>query len=96
MKLSIPHPDRRTDALVFDLDGTLVDSLSDLAAAINRLLAGKGRAPLPLERIRGFVGDGVPKLVERSLHAAGLSPGEDAFAALLARYTADYEAHAAV
>jgi phosphoglycolate phosphatase len=91
----IPAPDAGTDTLVFDLDGTLVDSLADLGAALNRLLAAEGREALPLDQVRGFVGDGVPKLVARSLKAAGLSPSEEAFAALLARYTADYEAHAA-
>lgn len=91
----VPSPDWRTDTLLFDLDGTLVDSLADLAAALNRLLASEGRDPLPIERVRGFVGDGVPKLVERSLNAAGLAPSTDEFDALLARYTADYEARSA-
>ncbi|MCC6469134.1 MAG: phosphoglycolate phosphatase [Alphaproteobacteria bacterium] len=95
MDLPVPRPDRRTDTLVFDLDGTLVDSLADLGAAINRLLSTEARPPLSLARIRGFIGDGVPKLLARSLSAAGLSPSEDAFEALLARYTADYEARAA-
>lgn len=52
-------------AIVFDLDGTLVDSLADIAAAANRMLADQGLAPLPQETIRGFVGNGLPKLVER-------------------------------
>ena len=95
MTTPLPRPDARTDMLLFDLDGTLVDSLADLGAALNRLLAGLGRPPLALDRVRGFIGDGVPKLVERSLNAAGLAPPTDEFAALLSRYTADYEARAA-
>ncbi len=54
-----------TTAIVFDLDGTLVDSLSDIARAANQMLADQGRAPLPESTIRGFVGNGLPKLVER-------------------------------
>ncbi|WP_170435452.1 phosphoglycolate phosphatase [Ruegeria arenilitoris] len=62
-----------TAAIVFDLDGTLVDSLADIAAAANRMLADQGYAPLPEETIRGFVGNGLPKLVERVILHCGLS-----------------------
>ena len=91
----IPAPDARTDTLVFDLDGTLVDSLPDLAAALNRLLAADARPALPPERIRTMVGDGVAKLVERGLAATGAVPGAAAFATLLARFHADYAPRAA-
>jgi phosphoglycolate phosphatase len=91
---AVPEPDRRTDTLVFDLDGTLVDSLADLAAALNRLLLAEGRAPLDIETVRGFVGDGVAKLVARGLAAAGLPTDGTRFDTLLARYVADYEARA--
>ncbi|WP_050604749.1 phosphoglycolate phosphatase [Ruegeria sp. 6PALISEP08] len=56
-----------TAAVVFDLDGTLVDSLGDLAAAANRTLDDVGRDPLPHDVIKGFVGNGLPKLVERMI-----------------------------
>ncbi|MBI4968598.1 MAG: phosphoglycolate phosphatase [Rhodospirillales bacterium] len=62
----------KRDALLFDLDGTLVDSLPDLALAMNQVLAEEGRAPLALAEVRLMVGDGVPKLVARGLTAAGL------------------------
>lgn len=61
-----------TAAIVFDLDGTLVDSLADIAAAANRMLADQGVAPLPEATIRGFVGNGLPKLVERVMVHCGL------------------------
>ncbi len=58
-------------ALLLDLDGTLVDSLPDLAAATNRLLEELGRPTLPEAAIATMVGDGTTKLVERALAATG-------------------------
>lgn len=52
-------------ALVFDLDGTLIDSKLDLALAVNATLVAAGRAELPHERIFGYVGQGALRLVER-------------------------------
>lgn len=56
--------------LVFDLDGTLADTRRDLAASVNAALAAIGRAPLPVETVVGFVGDGARHLLTRSLAAA--------------------------
>jgi len=56
---------------MFDLDGTLVDSVPDLAAAVDRMLAQLGRAPAGVERVRLWVGNGAPVLVRRAL-AGGL------------------------
>ncbi|MFC1467720.1 HAD family hydrolase [Verrucomicrobiota bacterium] len=53
--------------LVFDLDGTLIDSRRDLAKGINLMRAHYGLQPLDYETVSGYVGDGVRKLVERSL-----------------------------
>jgi phosphoglycolate phosphatase len=55
------------DAVAFDLDGTLIDSAPDLAAATNRMLIAMHGEPLPFARIRAFIGDGVDQLVTRSL-----------------------------
>src|SRR6266404_1215577 len=46
--------------LIFDLDGTLIDSAPDLAHALNRLLAELGRPPLELATVRRMIGDGAP------------------------------------
>ena len=46
--------------LVFDLDGTLIDSERDLANSVNATLTHMGRAPLPHEQIAGYVGQGAP------------------------------------
>src|SRR5260370_37036439 len=77
-------------AILFDLDGTLVDSVPDLAAAANALLAELGRPPLSLAQVTGMVGDGAPKLVERALAASGA--GDTPPRAALDRFLAFYEA----
>ena len=56
--------------LIFDFDGTLIDSVPDLAAAINTMLTELGRDTFPLERIRDWVGNGSRLLVERALIGA--------------------------
>lgn len=65
-------------AVLFDLDGTLIDSAPDLRNAVNELLARSGLGPLPLDRVRGMIGDGAKLLVERAFAAAGrpLPPAE--------------------
>ena len=57
----------RVRAVTIDLDGTLADSVPDLAAAANAMLRALGRPPLPDAMIRTFVGKGIPRLVERAL-----------------------------
>src|ERR1700747_1065510 len=54
-------------ALIFDLDGTLIDSKLDLALAVNAVLAEMGRGPLPHDQIFGYLGQGAPHLIARSL-----------------------------
>lgn len=56
-------------AALFDLDGTLIDSLEDMADCVNCMLAEEGYAARTIDEVRGFVGNGVKKLVERSLPA---------------------------
>jgi phosphoglycolate phosphatase len=58
--------------IVFDLDGTLVDSAPDLMIASNKMLADEGLAPLDLATITSFIGNGLPKLVERVMRARGI------------------------
>jgi phosphoglycolate phosphatase len=53
--------------IIWDLDGTLVDSRSDIAVAANDALAELGRPPLPLATVASFVGDGIGTLIERLL-----------------------------
>ena len=53
--------------LIFDFDGTLIDSVPDLADATNAMLTTLGKAPYPIETIRNWVGNGSKMLVERAL-----------------------------
>ncbi len=68
--------------IVFDLDGTLIDSAPDLHAAAERTLKRLGRPGVTLAQVTGFIGNGVPKLVERCLAATGGVPEEGAGTAL--------------
>ncbi len=56
--------------VLFDLDGTLLDSLGDIAAAMNAVLARRGHPAHPLDAYRRFVGDGIEMLVRRALPGA--------------------------
>ena len=58
-------------AVIFDLDTTLVDTAPDIVAALNALLAEHGRPALGVEAVRGMVGDGAEKLVERDFTTPG-------------------------
>jgi len=71
----------RVRAAAFDLDGTLVDTAPDLAAAANAMLADLGCAPLGEARIASMIGDGVDRLVTRVLDAADASEQASARAA---------------
>jgi phosphoglycolate phosphatase len=78
--------------VVFDLDGTLIDSAADLAAAINRMLADLGREPLSVREVRRMIGDGVAMLVGRALAARQCEPADLAAAARV--FMSHYEAEA--
>jgi len=63
-----------TPLVVFDLDGTLIDSRQDLADSTNAVLESFGAIPLPADRVVLMVGDGARMLVLRALEASGLGP----------------------
>ena len=78
-------------AVLLDLDGTLLDTAPDLAAAANAMLAELGKARLAQETVRDFVGKGIENLVRRSLEASGGAPAGDAeLAAGLERFGVHY------
>lgn len=74
-----------TDLLIFDLDGTLIDSKRDLADSVNAMRLWKGLAPLADELVYSYVGDGAPTLVRRALPGASEADLPDAL-----RYFLDY------
>jgi len=65
-------------AVAIDLDGTLLDSAPDLAAAANRTLRSLGARALPEARIRSMIGDGIDRLLQRCLDAAGIADPDPA------------------
>jgi phosphoglycolate phosphatase len=76
----------RVRSVVFDLDGTLIDSVPDVWASVNDMLEKFGRSPLPRERVQRLVGGGARRLVERAFLETGPRPsaadterGVDAF-----------------
>ncbi len=79
--------------LIFDLDGTLIDSAPDLNVAANRMLAELFDAPpVPLETFASFIGNGIPKQVERSLRHAGVEASAERFDAAVAAFKRHYAA----
>ena len=62
-----PIPVEQLKLLVFDLDGTLIDSAQDLCNSVNATLAHEGREPLPDEVVAGYIGDGAIMLMRRAL-----------------------------
>ena len=78
--------------MVFDLDGTLVDSVPDIAAAVNRVLAARALPALGHAAIAAMVGDGLHPLIKRAFAAVGGTPDDGA----AGEYLADYEANVLV
>ena len=87
MAYNASDPSRMRPLVVFDLDGTLIDSSRDLADATNATLADYGAAPLGGDAVVAMVGEGAAVLVRRALAAAGLPPDlPDALERFLAHY----------
>lgn len=76
-------------AVLFDLDGTLLDTLSDLADAVNAVLEKAGHPTHPVDAYRYFVGSGIMKLVERTLPAELRKP--EIIKDYVTRFNAEYE-----
>ena len=83
------------DALVFDLDGTLVDTAPDLQAHVNSVLEELGRPGLGLNEVRLLVGDGARTLLRRGLEATGGVPPEVDLDVLYGRFLERYTARPA-
>ena len=77
-------------AVVWDLDGTLVDSAADIAASLNRLLAEQDLPALGDDRIRDMIGEGVAVLIRRGLDAHGVTPEGKRLEQLVERFLVIY------
>jgi 2-phosphoglycolate phosphatase len=84
-------PPISVDGVVFDLDGTLVDSCEDIARAANFCLGAAGFAARSTAEIQTFIGDGARQLLAR---AAGVVPGDERLDEMLERFFVYYTAHA--
>lgn len=80
------------EAIVWDLDGTLVESAPDLANALNTLLVEQGQRTHSVDQVRVMIGAGVPKLIERGFRAAGTDLGKAQRDALVPRFMELYTA----
>jgi len=72
----------QADVVVFDLDGTLIDSKKDIADSLNWTLGEMGYDPLPIKTIEKFVGNGIAPLIRRTVEAAGSPESEEKMVAL--------------
>lgn len=77
-------------AILFDLDGTLIDSAPDVRRALNRVLEPLGRRPHTVAEVKDLVGHGARVLMERALAATGEVPSADEIDGLTAAFLADY------
>ena len=81
--------------VVFDLDGTLVDTAPDLIAALNFVLDREGMPPVPLHSARNMIGAGARKLIERGLEVDGRAPSVGDIDRLIRDFIDYYAAHIA-
>jgi phosphoglycolate phosphatase len=82
--------------VVFDLDGTLVDTAPDLVAAANHVLAHVGAEPVTVEQLKVWVGSGARRMIVEGLNHRGLSLDEPAVDELFERFLTFYEANIAI
>ncbi len=85
-----PVPIERIKLLVFDLDGTLIDSAQDLCNSVNATLSHYGRDPLADTTIAGFIGDGALMLMRRGFAEASGGPVDEDFLATAYDFFLDY------
>ena len=79
-------------AIIWDLDGTLIDSAPDLTQALNTLLREHGYAGLEVDQVRSMIGNGLAKLIERGFKVAGLAMRGPQIQNVLPRFMLIYSA----
>src|SRR3954468_14928865 len=80
-------------ALLFDLDGTLVDTAPDLLGALNAVLSSEGRQGVDPQTLRHMVGHGARALIEQAMAATGEAATADRLPVLVDRFIAHYREH---
>ena len=85
----------RPPSIIFDLDGTLVDTADDIVAALNVSVAPAGIAPLPVDLVRPMIGTGARRLVQRAFDQAGFAASDSGVDAAVVRFLDHYRAHIA-
>src|SRR3954453_15903165 len=88
-------PMTSTRIVVFDLDGTLVDTAPDLINALNFVLDREGLPPVPMHSARNLIGAGARRLIERGLEVEGRSAGVEEITRLTSDFIDYYAAHIA-
>jgi phosphoglycolate phosphatase len=88
---SAARPPRRFEAVLFDLDGTLLDTLDDIAGTMNRVLEARRLPTYDSEHYKYFVGDGIEEMVKRALHPTPISDAE--VAEIVVEYRRLYKSH---
>jgi phosphoglycolate phosphatase len=83
---------RVLEAVLFDLDGTLLDTAADIALALNRTLAEYGFHPATQDEVRNMIGRGAPILIERAAARQGRELGQAAHAGMIERFFHHYGA----
>jgi phosphoglycolate phosphatase len=79
-------------AVIFDLDGTLLDTIDDIAEASNRVYGSRGLAPFSIEEMKRLVGEGAEELVRKAFAARGVpAPSDAEMAAIIRDYRREYE-----
>jgi phosphoglycolate phosphatase len=79
------------EAVIFDLDGTLIDSAADLQRALNFTLAEFGRETLALTAVRSMIGEGITMLVKRGFEATGVIPNPNELEEAVTRFIHHYD-----
>ncbi len=79
-----------TDTIIFDLDGTLLDTLEDLTDSVNHAMKQFGLPTRTIEEVRGFVGNGVAKLIERCIPQGLENPSYDRILTSFKEYYAQH------
>src|ERR1700721_748457 len=83
---------RPVEAVLFDLDGTLLDTAADIALALNRALAEQGWSPAAQNDVRRMIGRGAPILIQRTATAQGRTLDDASQAAMVERFFHHYGA----